>query len=44
MQNDNGMLHIPIFDFSKPAAVKLFLDFHRQLIAASIVRALGPCA
>ena len=37
MQNDNGMLHIPIFDFSKPAAVKLFLDFHRQLIATGLV-------
>jgi hypothetical protein len=37
MQNDNGMLHIPIFDFSKPAAVELFLDFHRQLISTGLV-------
>ena len=32
-----GMLHIPIFDFSKPAAVTLFLDFHRRLIAQGLV-------
>ena len=37
LQNDNGMRHIPIFDFSKPAAVELFLDFHRQLIATGLV-------
>eukprot|EP01052_Picozoa_sp_SAG31_P006299 SAG31_NODE_288_length_18400_cov_55.018851_2_plen_554_part_00 len=37
MQNDNGMLHIPIFDFSKPLAVTMFIDFHRRLIASGLV-------
>jgi hypothetical protein len=36
MQNDNGMLHIPVFDWGKPAAVKLFLDFHRRLVALGV--------
>lgn len=42
MQNDNGMLHIPVFDFSQPAAVKLFLDFHRQLIVSGLVDGTFP--
>ena len=37
IQNDNGMLHIPLFDFSKPKAVTMFLDFHRQLLASGAV-------
>jgi hypothetical protein len=42
MQNDNGMLHIPVFDFSQPAAVELFLNFHRQLIASGLVDGTFP--
>eukprot|EP01048_Picozoa_sp_COSAG05_P003311 COSAG05_NODE_150_length_16171_cov_64.740356_13_plen_365_part_00 len=42
LENDNGMLHIPIFDFSKPAAVQLFLDFHRRLIASGNVDGSFP--
>ena len=42
MHNDNGMLHIPVFDFSQEAAVHMFLDFHRKLIATGLVDGTFP--
>ena len=33
MQNDNGMQHIPIFDWGNPGAVAKFLAYHRMLQA-----------
>lgn len=36
MENDNGMLGVPVFALSKPEAVKKWMDWHKTLIAAGI--------
>ena len=42
LQNDNGMLDVPVFDFGQPAAVKLFLGFHAKLVASGLVDGTFP--
>jgi len=37
MENDNGMLNVTIGDWSNPAAVDAYLDFHRSLVATEVV-------
>ena len=36
IENDNGMRHVPIFDFSQPSAVQRYLDFHRSIAARGL--------
>ena len=38
MENDNGMRHVPVWDWSQPAAVRAYLDVHRALAADAGVR------
>lgn len=40
--NDNGMQHVPLFDWGKPAAIEMFLQFHRGLISTGLVGRLVP--
>lgn len=37
MENDNGMIGVPVFALGQPAAVDMWLDWHRQLIASGVV-------
>jgi hypothetical protein len=36
MENDNGMKHVPVFDWGQPSAVKRYLDFHRDIVAQGL--------
>ena len=42
MENDNGMKHVPVWDWSQGAAVDAFLSFHRALAARANVSGTFP--
>lgn len=37
MENDNGMIGVPVFAHSKQASVDMWLDWHKQLVSTGIV-------
>ena len=42
MENDNGMKHVPVWDWSQGAAVEAYLAFHRGLVANANVSGTFP--
>eukprot|EP00937_MAST-01D_sp_MAST-1D-sp2_P003718 g3718.t1 len=42
MENDNGMKHVPVWDWSQAAAVDAYLSFHRALAARGNVSGTFP--